>query len=81
MPTATPDTHESITQSPTKFAKRARPATQPAEPESTRSARREQHITEAAYYRAEKRGFEAGHELEDWMAAEQEIDALVEAAV
>ncbi len=26
-----------------------------------------------AYYRAEKRGFETGHELEDWLEAEQEI--------
>jgi len=26
-----------------------------------------------AYYRAEKRGFEAGHELDDWYEAESEI--------
>jgi hypothetical protein len=26
-----------------------------------------------AYYRAEKRGFEDGYELEDWLEAEQEI--------
>ena len=26
-----------------------------------------------AYYRAEKRGFEPGHEMEDWCEAEQEI--------
>ena len=30
-------------------------------------------IAEAAYYRAERSGFEAGHELEDWLAAEAEI--------
>lgn len=30
-------------------------------------------IAEAAYFRAEKRGFEAGHELEDWLAAEQDV--------
>ena len=36
---------------------------------------REQLITEAAYHRAEARGFEAGHELEDWLAAEAEVDA------
>ena len=30
-------------------------------------------VAEAAYYRAEKRGFEPGHELEDWLAAESEI--------
>lgn len=36
---------------------------------------REQLITEAAYHRAEARGFEPGHELEDWLAAEAEVDA------
>ena len=28
-----------------------------------------------AYYRAEKRGFEDGYELEDWLEAEQEISS------
>lgn len=32
-------------------------------------------IAQAAYCRAERRGFEPGHELEDWLAAEQGIDA------
>lgn len=32
-------------------------------------------IAEAAYYRAEKRGFMPGHETEDWLAAEAEVDA------
>jgi hypothetical protein len=36
---------------------------------------RQQMIAEAAYYRAEQRGFEAGHELEDWLSAEAEIVA------
>ena len=26
-----------------------------------------------AYYRAEKRSFEPGHEIDDWLEAEQEI--------
>jgi hypothetical protein len=30
-------------------------------------------IARAAYLRAEKRGFEPGHEEEDWLAAEAEI--------
>lgn len=29
---------------------------------------------EAAYYRAERRGFEPGHEIDDWIAAEAEIE-------
>jgi hypothetical protein len=32
-------------------------------------------IAEAAYYRAERRGFAPGHELEDWLQAEAQIAA------
>jgi hypothetical protein len=32
-------------------------------------------IAKAAYFRAEKRGFAPGHEAEDWLAAETEVDA------
>jgi uncharacterized protein YbbK (DUF523 family) len=31
-------------------------------------------LAEAAYRRAEQRGFAAGHELEDWLAAEAEMN-------
>jgi len=34
-------------------------------------------IREAAYYLAESRSFEAGCELEDWLAAELQIDELI----
>jgi hypothetical protein len=30
-------------------------------------------IATAAYFHAERRGFEPGHELEDWLAAEQQV--------
>lgn len=30
-------------------------------------------VAECAYYKAEARGFEPGHELEDWLAAEAEV--------
>jgi hypothetical protein len=30
-------------------------------------------IAETAYYRAMERGFEPGHELEDWIEAESEV--------
>jgi hypothetical protein len=33
-------------------------------------------VAKSAYYRAEKREFEAGHELDDWLEAEQEIKKL-----
>jgi hypothetical protein len=32
-------------------------------------------IAEAAYFRAEKRGFAPGNEAADWLAAEAEVDA------
>lgn len=35
---------------------------------------REARIAERAYWRAERRGFEPGHELEDWLHAEREVD-------
>lgn len=37
--------------------------------------RRRAMIAEAAYYRAEERGFEPGREFEDWCAAETAIDS------
>jgi hypothetical protein len=36
-------------------------------------------IAEAAYLRAERRGFSAGREEEDWLAAEKEVDSLLSA--
>jgi hypothetical protein len=34
-------------------------------------------IAETAYLRAERRGFVPGHEVDDWLAAEAEVDALL----
>ena len=34
-------------------------------------------VAEAAYYLAQRRGFRPGGELEDWLAAEAEIDLLL----
>jgi hypothetical protein len=33
----------------------------------------ESRVAKLAYLKAESRGFEAGHELEDWLAAESEL--------
>jgi hypothetical protein len=41
------------------------------------SETRNSMIAERAYYRAEARGFVIGHELEDWLAAESELNALL----
>lgn len=35
---------------------------------------RREMIATAAFLRAQRRGFESGAELEDWLAAEEEID-------
>lgn len=39
------------------------------------SESREARIAERAYWRAERRGFAPGHELEDWLGAEREVDS------
>lgn len=38
---------------------------------------REALIAESAYFRSAHRGFEPGHEIDDWLAAESEIDAAL----
>jgi hypothetical protein len=43
---------------------------------STTSEERRQLIAIAAYFRAEQRGFSPGFDLEDWLEAEAEIDAM-----
>jgi len=40
------------------------------------SSSRETLIATAAYYRAERRGFSPGNELEDWLAAERDVDTM-----
>lgn len=42
------------------------------------TSERHRLIEEAAYYLAEKRGFDGEHELEDWLQAEQIINQLVD---
>jgi hypothetical protein len=36
---------------------------------------RKRRIREAAYFKAERRGFPPGHALDDWLEAEQDVDA------
>ncbi len=38
---------------------------------------RRYYVEVAAYYIAERRGFMGGHEAEDWIAAEMEIDRML----
>jgi len=42
--------------------------------ESITASEREQLIAEAAYYRAERRGFQGGDPMQDWIEAEAEVE-------
>lgn len=48
-------------------------ATSVHEQASLTSASPAEQVAVAAYFKAEARGFEPGHELEDWLAAEREV--------
>jgi hypothetical protein len=63
-----------------KPASTATPARKPRSRASTADISpeiRQQMIAEAAYLRAERRGFSAGDPLDDWLAAEREVDMLM----
>lgn len=38
---------------------------------------RQEMIRKAAYFRAQARGFDPGHEVEDWLDAEQEVNEVI----
>ena len=50
-------------------------ATKKAKSKKVDEQERLRMVAEAAYLRAEARGFQAGHEDADWLAAEAEVDA------
>ena len=59
---------------------KAAPKSTPKPPSFNNTARAEisadevrKLISEAAYYRAKQRGFQPGHELDDWIQAEAEV--------
>jgi len=49
------------------------------DPVSAAPVERQLKIELEAYLRAERRGFEPGHELEDWLAAERSLGARADA--
>lgn len=55
--------------------KKPRAARRRKNAETDGSDERRQRIAEAAYYKAERRGFAPGGEEEDWLEAEHEVDA------
>lgn len=48
-----------------------------SKPPSPSQEERQRWIATAAYHRAEKRGFVPGYEMQDWLDAEAEINALI----
>jgi hypothetical protein len=72
----------------TKSAAKPAAAAQPAKTAAKKSAapalspeQRRCYVEVAAYYMAERRGFNGGSEMEDWVAAEAEIDRLLREGV
>ncbi len=61
----------------TASSSRAKGGKQMEAPLNVTPERRLQMIAEAAYFRAEARGFAPGREMEDWLAAEAEVDRLL----
>ncbi|HUO44379.1 MAG TPA: DUF2934 domain-containing protein [Burkholderiales bacterium] len=60
----------------TASAKTAAGGKRPPRPRAKSAAPEESlywQIAEAAYFIAERRGFEPGHEIEDWLLAEAEV--------
>ena len=73
-------THLNPTSRPGKIKLREPPVLRKAPAEQRGPLPEEQRhamIAEAAYYLAERRGFEAGHELEDWLRAESQLAAAI----
>jgi hypothetical protein len=54
---------------------RAKPDAPRAAPAAIDAMRRREQISAIAYYKAERRGFAPGREMEDWLEAEREYDA------
>jgi hypothetical protein len=82
-PAPKPNVKANVETTPAKAAPRKRAVpkvkmTSPSKPVIDPDMRRAM-IAEAAYLRAERRGFSPGGEHEDWMAAEAEVDRLLNA--
>lgn len=63
--------------SPSKAAATERPAATASKGKRIDPGQRRNYIEMAAYYIAERRGFVGGNEIDDWAAAEAEIDRLL----
>ena len=67
---ATPSPRRALTRRAEPDRKQPAPGAAPA----VDATRRHAQICEAAYFRAQRRGFAPGGELDDWLLAETEVD-------
>jgi hypothetical protein len=74
-----PQDSQSASQSLSLPASRVGPLPTGLIPMDEAAAERLEKIAEAAYRRAQQRNFAPGHDLEDWLDAEKEIDAQLRA--
>jgi len=70
-----PQTTPAARRSPRKRGAPAGTETTAARPNFVDPQQRAALIARAAYFRAQHRGFAAGAEMDDWLAAEAEVDA------
>lgn len=76
----TPKCHQAFTADPQKYlnAAKSRTKSKPAFGAVAAPAdERSRMVAEAAYYRAQRRGFAPGSQLEDWLSAEAEVDKVL----
>lgn len=78
FPTRSKATNPGRTATPIKgSSRRSRATLQPDSPSNAIDCPREQMIAEAAYFRAERRGFTPGNEMSDWLEAEADVEHLL----
>jgi hypothetical protein len=58
-------------------AKKGGSAPYPSSGPALNAGERDRLVAQAAYFRAEKRGFAPGYELQDWVEAEAEVQHLI----
>lgn len=75
--TSAPTAASPAARKPSRAAKRASDVRKGARPEVDVDIRRAM-VAEAAYFRAEKRGFDRGGELDDWLEAEREVSRILD---
>jgi hypothetical protein len=66
-----------IVSKPSKTATSQRPESIRDTAAGITPAQRNRMIAEAAYYRAERRGFQGGDPVQDWLEAETEINRIL----